>query len=284
MGFFDNDKAMSLAQGHINEVSKLEEDEAKLLLKRYSEIRRDLRDRLDSVPGDTFTAQRLRSTLIQVDEAVNAMNRAMTDDMRDSTKKTAVLGSEHLIRELNKYDTMFTGAATPININSALVAQDTSNLLVERYSASLDAYSADIRNNIYRGLSSMSIEGVTLSEATRRLGQFFQGEEWKLMRLARTELHNVYGLAKQRSLEGANEVVGNLQKTLIHPMDSRTADDSKFADALNLIVDVDKPFKYTFKRRLKSGESRTTTRIFMTPPDRPNDRSIMVPYKKEWDS
>ena len=91
---------------------------------------------------------------------------------------------------------------------------------------------------------------------------------------------NQFYIQEKRALEIA---LADLKKTLFHPMDSRTASDSKQADRLDLVVDVDKPFQYTFKRRLADGTIRKEKRVFMTPPDRPNDRSVMVPYKKDWE-
>jgi len=79
------------------------------------------------------------------------------------------------------------------------------------------------------------------------------------------------------------EFIPDLKKTLVHPMDHRTAADSKQAAAKNLIVNVDKEFSYTYVRTLKDGTIRREERTFMIPPDRPNDRSIVVPYRDDWD-
>lgn len=283
MSFFENPKAMELAQAHISEVASLEEKEAKTLLRSYKRVRQDLVDRLDSLPENSFSAQRLRVVLLQIDAAIDAMKTGLLDDFRESGDKVALLGPKHLIREVTKYERMFTGTMTPIDIDSVIIAQDTSSFLFNRYQSSIDAYSGDVRNQLYRGLSDAVLEGANSSEVTRRLNRFFLGEEWKLERLARTELHHIYGMSKQKSLEGALETVPDLMKTLIHPMDNRTGDDSKQADRQNLIVEVNKPFEYTYSRRLASGQIRNEKRVFMVPPDRPNDRSIMVPYRAEWE-
>jgi len=65
----------------------------------------------------------------------------------------------------------------------------------------------------------------------------------------------------------------DLMKTLMHPIDKRTGDDSKLAARLRLVVPIDEPFVYKW-----NGE----TREFMAPPDRPNDRAILVPYSTSW--
>lgn len=283
MSFFQNKEASELAQDHIEAISKLEDKEAEKLIKRYKEIRVELRDRLDTLPETTFTAQQLRSTLVQVESAIEAMKSGLLQDMGGSSKKAAFLGSDHLIREINKFNNIFTGASSLINVNAAVVANETSNFLYNRYDSSLEEYSAGVRANISRELSQAVIEKVNVSTIIKRMNRYLMGEEWVLRRIARTELHNVYNTAKQNTLFKAAEQEPELMKTLIHPMDSRTGQDSKQADKQNLIVAVDKPFKYSFTRKLRSGEVRREERVFMTPPDRPNDRSIMVPYMKDWD-
>ena len=76
-------------------------------------------------------------------------------------------------------------------------------------------------------------------------------------------------------VEIKKELIPDLKKSLFHPMDNRTAKDSKLAAHLNLVVDIDKPFKYTFNGK---------ERVFFNPPDRPNDRAIITAYRKAWDN
>lgn len=283
MGFFDNEDVIDLTQTHIKKIGELEEKEAKRLIRRYKEIRQDLRDRLDTVPGDTFTAQQLRGVLIQVEAAIDSMQKGLVDDIGESSKKAAILGSENLIRETQTFNEIFSGAATNINVNAALIATDTSNFLFNQYETSIDSYSGAIRSSMARTLSQAVIEQANTTEIISRMGKFLLGEEWKLRQLARTELHSVYNLARQNTLFQVAPQIPKLQKTLFHPMDDRTGDDSKQAKQANLIVDIDKPFKYTYVRYLKNGEKKTENRVFMTPPDRPGDRSILVPYSELWD-
>jgi len=284
MGFFDNPDASKLVQSHISIIKTLEDKEAEKLVLKYREIRRELRDRLDTLPENTFSAQQLRGVLIQVEGALDAMRTGLIKDMGESSSEAAILGSDHLIRETEKFNSIFTGAASNINVNAASVALDTSNFLFNRYESSLTEYSSGIRALMSRNLSQAVIEQAPTSTVVKRMNKFLLGEEWKLTRLARTELHNVYNTAKQKTLFKVAEIEPKIMKTLIHPMDLRTGDDSKQAAKKNLIVPVDKPFKYTFTRKLKSGEIHREERVFMVPPDRPNDRSIMVPYMEDWDS
>lgn len=62
---------------------------------------------------------------------------------------------------------------------------------------------------------------------------------------------------------------GYQYKTTAHIFDSRTGDDSIWYASTHQIKRVEEPFNYTW-----NGYER----VFMSPPDRPNDRSIVIPF------
>jgi hypothetical protein len=274
LDFFQEVDETGIIEQHIQRVLKLEDSKAKEVLKTYRGIRGDLQDRLNAARSGTFTAQQLRGTLAQVEAAIAAMNDALSGDMEDAAIPTAMAGVQDLISELNKFNKKFNGAVTPINLNALVIAQDASSLLINRMDSSLASYGQALRSQIGQGLTDAVLIGdVTTDEVAKRVGSFFAGEEWKLTRIVRTELHGVYNLGKLNGMEETQSVLTDLQKTLIHPMDARTGEDSKFAASLKLVVDIDEPFSYNWK-----GKERT----FMVPPDRPNDRSILVPFRASW--
>lgn len=72
--------------------------------------------------------------------------------------------------------------------------------------------------------------------------------------------------------EGDGEIP-DLKKTLFHPMDNRTGKDSKRLSQNNPIVPINEPFiEYSTGKKLE----------YMAPPNRPNDRAILIPYRDEW--
>lgn len=273
--FFEEVDSIGIVEQHIQGVLKLEESKAKALLGRYKEIRQDLRDRLDFVPGDTFSAQQLRGVLTQVDAAITAMSISLSGGMQESAQIFAIRGVDDGITELQKFERTFQGAVTPININRVLIAEDTSNFLINKYDASIRAYSEGLRSSLVSSMTNEALSQSPLSTVVRKLGQFFTGEEWKLQRIARTEFHNIYNLGKQNSLtEVRDSTLPDLMKALMHPMDKRTGADSIALARENPIVPLDEPFVQ---------EWRGQKFVFMTPPNRPNDRAVMVPYRKTWD-
>lgn len=274
MSFWDDPTVEDVTQVNIERLGNLEEKQADQLYKNLKIVRGQLTDRLLTARPGTFSEAQLRATLDQVDQYLAAMNARLKSDMGESADILSVRGIMDLVKEVFQFTKKFDGVGVPIDLDAALVAQETNSLLANQYDASIDAYTEGVRQQITQGLTESVIAQDTLSNVVVKLGKFVAGEEWKVLRLARTELHNVYGKAKMNGMMDVREnYLPDLKKTLIHPKDARTGNDSLYAARLNLIADVDEPFKYRWKGK---------ERIFMTPPDRPNDRSILVPFRESW--
>lgn len=279
MGFFTDPTVTDLISSTIKQVEKLEDEEQLKLLKRFRIVRRELLDRLLTIPDGTFTEQQLNVTLIQINAAIGAIVRDLKIQMPVSANLLADKGAKDLEKEVQRFSQQFEGSLVPLNIDRIRIAQNTNNFLVNKYEASLDAYGADLRSaitgQITNSLIARDTTQRTVSKLVADVGRFFQGEEWKLRRIARTELHNVYNFSKLNTMKKVKEdILPDLQKSMMHPMDDRTGEDSKKLARENPIVDIDEPFVFTFKGK---------THTFMFPPGRPNDRAILVPFRKTWD-
>lgn len=87
----------------------------------------------------------------------------------------------------------------------------------------------------------------------------------KLVRILRTESwRNVNEMRLQEFIKK-----GYQYKTTYPVKDEKTGDDSWFYYDLKQIKPINEPFEYTWEGELRS---------FMAPPDRPNDRNILIPY------
>lgn len=278
--FFNDVDEMGIVEDHVKAVLGIEDSQATKLIRSYSQVRKNLMERLRSTRADTFTAQQLRGVLAQVDGAISVMEKNLAGDMKEGAFESAMAGVKHITKEIEQFANVFQGAVTPIRLNSAIIASNADKFLVNKYKTSIESYTQDVRQAVTQGLTNAMIEEAPMGVVHDRLDSYFKGEEWKLDRLARTELHNVYNLGKLLGMnQTKDEYIPDLMKTLYQPMDTRTGDDSKFAAKLNLIEPLDKPFHYRWRA---SKKGKVYDRIFMTPPDRPNDRSVLIPYRKEW--
>lgn len=278
MNFFTDTTVTDLVQSNIEIVDGLEEQQQKKILKIFRKTRQELQDRLLTIPQGTFTEQQMRVTLVQVEAAIQAITRDLKTGMVDSGEVMATAGITHLVKEIEKMSKHFEGSVTPINMRYILAATDPNTFLLNKYQASLDAYGADLRaqitSNIVQSLAMRDTQDRTVSRLVSDIGKYFMGEEWKLNRIVRTEMANVYNFSKMQGMGSVKEsTIPDLKKALMHPMDNRTGEDSKELAELNPVVDIDEPFRFKWKGQV---------RVFQFPPDRPNDRSILVPYREEW--
>ncbi len=286
--FFEDPTVSELVEANIKRVDKLSEQQQRKLLRIFRKVRQDLSDRLLTIPEGTFTEQQLNVTLVQIQAAIAAIKRDLKTGMVDSSDILSQRGIQDMVQEITRFSRRFEGSVQPIPFDPILVAIDSQNFLINKHEASIDAYGEDLRSAIttqlVSSLASRDTSERTVAQLRSSVGKFFLGEEFKLNRIVRTELQGIYNFSKLNGLQRMQaEVIPDLKKSLMHPIDGRTGDDSKQLAAKNPIVAIDRPFVFTFRRKLKSGEIRTERREFMFPPDRPNDRAILVPFRQEWD-
>ena len=276
--FFEDPTVQDLIENNIVQVESLETKQQKKLLRVFRDVRQKLQDRLLTIPEGTFSEQQLNVTLIQVTAAIEAIKKKLKGEMVSSSEIMAIRGIEDLGREISRFSRKFEGSVQPINMNVAKLASDSQTFLVNKYDASLDAYGEDLRAQITQNIMNAMImrdsNSRTVSGLVSDVGRFFVGEEWKLNRIVRTEMHNIYNYSKMNAMADVQEnTIPDLKKSLMHPMDTRTGADSKALARDNPILPINEPFVQHWKGK---------TFTFMFPPNRPNDRAILVPFREEW--
>lgn len=276
MSFFNNVDDIRLIEKNIQRLQGLEENQAKKMLKVFIEARKRIKAQLNEVTEGTFTEAQLSISMAQIDTIISSLESTILSQSALGFDITRDQSVDDIVKEIRVFSKEFEGVARAIPTDRVIQSIDSENLLLGRYRSSLNAYTASMRDYIQRELTQAAISSEPTVRAVNRMTDGLQMQEWKILRIARTELHNIYNATKNESMKNIQEnEIPDLKKSLFHPMDSRTAADSKYANRLELVVDIDKPFKYNFKG---------AERVFYFPPDRPNDRSIIVPYRKEWDN
>ena len=267
---------MRIIERNIQRLQGIEERQSKDVLKVFINGRERLKQSLLNTSQGTFTESQIRITMAQVDLIISEMKRTTLSKNADSTSIVKEQSINDLSREISKFSKEFEGSDRIVPIDEILFSMDSENLLLNRFQASIDRYADGMRDMIQRELTQSILSSEPSIRLINRLNDELKIKEWQVLRIARTELHNVYNASKNEGMvEIKKDLIPDLKKSLFHPMDNRTSSDSKLAASLNLVVDIDKPFKYTFNGK---------QRVFMNPPDRPNDRSIITAYRKAWDS
>lgn len=276
MGFFTDVDQDTLIERHIRRLTGLEMEQGRKLLKVYVRARNRIKTRLAGTIKGTFTEAQLKGVLVQVDSAIKSLNKEVNGELLLGVQMSTEQSIEDLIKEVNKFEKKFAGITSPLPVDAIVTSLDPKNFLINQYQSSINRFNVELRNEIQRVLTQAIIERVPFDKVVNRISNEMATEEFKVLRIARTELHQIYNFSKISGMrELREELLPDLQKTLVHPMDARTALDSKELAKLNPVVNIDKPFKFKF---------RGQERVFMAPPDRPNDRAILVPFRASWDT
>jgi len=255
----------------------------------YQDAQRDLEDRLKALKrkggDDTFTAQHLRMTLVQVKAALHDFTKEFGAQLQQDSNAARTLSQRHLTNAITGMEKKYRGLAPVLQAEQAgvfrRIYKDVEPSLLNRHRKSLEFYSAPVVTKIRDALAHSTLIGDTMDQAVDRItgtDGVFEDQRWRAERIARTETAFAYGLTKQKSMEGLRDSdFPRMQKKLIATFDNRTGEDSK--ELHGQTVDVDKPFIWKVKNS-KGIIVRTVE--YMYPPNRPNDREVVIPWMSDW--
>ncbi|MCK5880843.1 MAG: hypothetical protein KAG18_03145 [Sinobacterium sp.] len=259
---------------HFRTLEGLEEKQTKIILKKYRIALTQLRARLLTTNDNTFTESRLKATMVQVEAMIRQLEYDSKDELKQSMSFMHDLGVEHTVSEINSLERKFSGAYVPIHVDAVLASVKKENILLNKFATFFSAYNSSMRAKIQDVLTNGLIQSKGYSEMVRDIVNVGVASEWKAQRIARTELHGIYNIAK---LKGCEEIkkkyIPDLKKRLIHRVDARTGQDSIELAKNNPIIDIDRPFIQHYNNKKYT---------FMAPPNRPNDRAIMIPFRDSY--
>ena len=276
MTFFTEIDGINILERNSSRLEGLQMNEARKLLKQYKIARDQLRLQLLATPDNTFTEARLKIALEQINIAIQSLRKATQSNIQQAFEFLTESGIEDGAKEVNYFEKRFMGISQSVPIDQILLSTEPENILLNQYQSSIDTYNQSLRNKFQAGLTQSLLQNKTWSQTVNDFSNVFDQEEWQLARIVRTELHSIYGQAKNNGFQTIQtQYLPDLKKTLYHPMDSRTGKDSIELSKKPMIVDVDEPF---------IEESTGKKLVYMNPPNRPNDRAILIPYRAAWNS
>jgi len=283
MAFFSRIRAFRIIEDHVSELVGFEKQKAEAILEVYRRIRKGLGRRLSVWSKrdlrERFTAQKARGLVAQVEEALRAFRDNVGPEVGKASGEAMRLSFDQLFKEIEFFEEKFQGGVIPINLEALSYAMDQPNFLVEQYQVSIDRWSGETRTRIGDSIREGIAAEKTSQEILTGLMDNFEGYEWQLRRIVRTELHSIYNKSKIDGLKEQRKAEPTMKKALYHPMDSRTADDSLYLKDMNPIIPLEEPFRYVWQ---PPDSNKQYFREFMAPPDRPNDRAVLIPYSDKW--
>lgn len=258
-----------------------------VLAKAQRELERRLREAegLGGPGATSFTAAQLRATLAQVRDVlrVSALP-AMQSDILDVGKMAAESAAQSTIEYVRASDAAFTGLARPLAIDHAMlfdraVAGTEASILrrigsnpsdprqpgvLQRYGLNtVDAFEGVLQQRLLSGARWEDVRNELVAESP-----FLQGKPaYWAERIVRTEVMGASNRAGTESISALGEQVDDMVKVNSATFDGRTS-----ADSYAVHGQIRKPNE-AFDSWWGS---------FMHPPDRPNDRSVVVPHRLAW--
>ena len=229
---------------------------------------------LNKLGKKSFSYRQQRQTYHLINNALIHLHNQNVQDLSGMAEDYSSMGIELAEREVGDLSKE-VGMSVP-NLNRDLVALDTNSYLLNTMESSLLEYSAGLRSQISRFLTNSVIQRKTGYETVSKASKFIDLKIWKIWRIVRTEMSRIMNETKLLTYKQFDKenFKGQLLKRMFHPMDNRTADDSKqWAKADPAI-----PLNQNFRLKLANGKVQEGP----VPPLRPNDRAVLMPFHKKW--
>lgn len=279
--------AERLFKAHLAQLNRhYRQNGIKGLERLYKEARADLYQQLLEAGGPTSktpTATQLKTMIAQADAILSLFGKRIFEHLKDIGSTTAELGISHGIEEYSKLEKHFTGTTPVLPIDKAAaqrgLVRDLNSSLLKRYQLVSKTWTSQTIQNVEQALSLGTLTQKPMEkiidDVMGKTG-VMSDERYKAERIVRTETANAHNASKFQAMQRTKEDLEvPLHKKLIETIDDRTGDDSFIIHGQS--VPIDQPFAYKYKKR-----GVWVVKQYMYPPNRPNDRAVVIPWDPEW--
>lgn len=250
----------------------------------------DLNQRLVQVEGlagagkDSFTARQMRLALRQVEDVLVQTNVGVRGIVVDQGKVAADQATTGLLEYMNAAERKFRGVAQPLPLDEAMMFDRARTgveaSILQRLVANpsdparlgiLQRYGVTTIQHFEEQLQQGVLQGTPWAELRNNLtaqSPFLQQApaHWA-ERIVRTETMGAFNRAGWESTRTADAVLGDMVKILSATFDDRTGWDS---------------YQVHGQIRRPQEAFEWGGRKFQHPPNRPNDREVVVPHRLSW--
>ena len=252
----------------------------------YETVRSELEAELAGLrragKGETFTAYHLRQVLLQVRDGLRAFQSGLATQLDNNGLATATLAQRHVIGAVKAFEKRFAGVEPVLRLEEAgvfaRVYEGIHPTLLHRYYRFAGNYPMATLERVRNQLALSMIKGDSVDQTVNRIaakGGLFDRERYRAERIVRTEGAWSYGVTGQRALAEVAPQVPGLMKKWVETMDARTGEDSKEMNGQTVAWDA--PF--VWMKRTAHGAERVEVEHS---PNRPNDRSVVIPWRADY--
>lgn len=278
--------AEQLLELHFKQLQRLVERRGVAGVRRlYLDAQRDLAAKVRHAAESKSAEDLSRFLLAQLRATADVLSGDVTVHLANTSKLAAEMGARHGIQEFSRLERHYRGTTAVADLDRASVfagmAGEHHRSLLQRHMTVTSRWSAaqveSIEKMMATGALAMKTRDELVNEAAGRLG-LVNEERWRAERIVRTELHYAHSAVKFEAMKATEKKIGSpLFKRLIETFDDRTGDDSFILHGQT--VPLSKPF--VWKRKTRKGG--WVVEAFMFPPNRPNDRAVVIPWDPTWE-
>lgn len=282
------------AKEHRSRLTRVMEKGGVQPLKRlYDQAQLELEAKLLKLVGSAnkqFTAHQHKAMLAQIKQGQIQIARRMAEAMGKLSKEAQVTALRGLVKDIVSLEKQFTGATVPVPIEEAarfagvIDKHRTSLLSVHRLS--MAKYGAQVVTRMQDHIAQSLIQGETAGQAIDRIQSVADMEWYQAERIVRTEQAWAYNATHADGILELSEDIPDLMQrwtefvsdSTMSPLDDRVGKDS-----IAMHGQLAPPGgRFTMPPGEPGVSSTLWGQSWLFPPNRPNDRAVLQPWRKHW--
>jgi len=237
----------------------------------------------------SFTHYQAAVIKAQLREGQIALMQQMARELGKSSKEAQKAAAQSVSRDVARLAPVFRGAEVVVPVveasrfAGAVSRRETSLLRMHR--SSMANYGARLVGEMEDQLGESLISGENTEQAIERIRGVAQNEWWQGERIARTEISWAFNGTRRDGFEVAAEEIADLFMRwtehcddLGSPLDDRVGDDS-----IALHGQLARPGgRFVMPAGASGVSQKMWGDAWMFPPNRPNDRAVLLPWRRGW--
>lgn len=236
----------------------------------------------------TFSAQAMRLTLMQLKQGQVVLAAKMANELGAASRDVQVDSLRTVTRSVANMEQRFAGARPVLPVEEAArfagVIDKRRTSLMKMHRSSMATYGARLITSMQDELAVSLAAGETMAQAVDRIQEVAGNEWWQAERIVRTESAWAFNATHADGIEEiSKDVPGLLMRWTEHVSDDGTPlDDRVGVDSIAMhgqVIQAGGLFRMPPDPRVSPSMWGKT---WAFPPNRPNDRSVVIPWKKEW--
>lgn len=243
-------------------------------------------------PKDTFTMHQHRFVLAQVKEGQARLAARMAGELGDISREAQKEAVRGLVHDVARLEKEYTGATVELPLEEAArfrgIIDKRRTSLLRMHEGSMARYGARSVKAVEKELSISLMTGETQDDAITRVTAAVEGEWWQAERIVRTETAWAYNASHKDAIAEAAEDFPDLMMQWEEMVDEEgnPYDDRVALDSLAMHGQVAPPgglfYMPPTTRRGEEVPESLVGGAWEFPPNRPNDRAVLSPWRQEW--